>query len=304
MYSFKNFKRKTYKSRPFIVPRMVLESLINPITAEKKPWDMFLIGFVYSTISIFLSLWIFQQYASLVMVFLTVIACVPLMYSTIKYEEQKDMELSTEPALLKEHSRALTFFMFLFFGVTLAYTLWYVVLPSTVVNSLFSVQTKTILSINNQVTGGSYNHLAILFRIFLNNLKVLIFCILFAFIYGVGAIFILVWNASVIGAAIGNFIRSNLAVYAAAGGLMKGAGYLQIVSLGILRYSIHGLPEILAYFTAGLAGGIISIAVIRHHFNSPKFERVILDSSDLIIIAVIMLVVAALMEVYVTPILI
>ena len=268
---------------------MVLESLMNPLSAEKKPWDMFFIGFVYSTVSIFLSLWIFQQYASLVMVFLTVLACVPLMYSTIKYEEQKDMDMEGEARLLKEHSRALTFFMFLFFGVTMAFTLWYVVLPSTLVNSLFSVQTKTILSINNQVTGGSINHLSILVRIFLNNLKVLIF--------------ILVWNASVIGAAMGNFIRSNLATYAAGGGIAKGAGYFHVISLGVLRYSIHGAPEILAYFIGGLAGGIISIAVIRHHFNSPKFEKVLLDSSDLIVLSVIVLMIAAVMEVYVTPVL-
>ena len=53
---------------------MVLESLINPIKAERKHWEVFVLGFIYSTMAIFLSLWIFRDHASLVMVFLTVIA--------------------------------------------------------------------------------------------------------------------------------------------------------------------------------------------------------------------------------------
>ena len=68
---------------------------------------------------------------------------------------------------------------------------------------------RTIATINSNVIGHAV-YLDQFFRIFFNNLKVLIFCIGFAFVYGVGAIFILVWNASVIGTAIGSFIRSEL----------------------------------------------------------------------------------------------
>jgi hypothetical protein len=34
---------------------MVFESLINPIKAEKKPWEMFFIGIVYSSVAVILS---------------------------------------------------------------------------------------------------------------------------------------------------------------------------------------------------------------------------------------------------------
>ncbi len=53
----------------------------------------------------------------------------------------------------------------------------------------------------------------------------MIFCLLFAFLYGVGAIFILVWNASVLGAAIGVFAKTQLS------GPGIGA-YIQAMSLG------------------------------------------------------------------------
>jgi uncharacterized membrane protein SpoIIM required for sporulation len=64
---------------------------------------------------------------------------------------------------------------------------------------------------------------------------------------------------------------------------------------------IHGLPEMLAFFIAGLAGGIISTAIVRHDFGSKKFERVLLDVSTLILIAIGILLVASIMEVFLTP---
>ena len=276
---------------------MVLESIINPFTAEKRPWEMFFIGFIYASVAILLSLWIFKSHASLVMIFFTVFASIPVVFSVIKLEEEKDLAIASEKTLLKEHSKALSFFMFLFLGFTTAFTLWYVFLPASVSSSLFSIQTETITAVNSKISGNIVNNLGIVSKIFFNNLKVLVFCILFAFIYGFGAIFILTWNASVIGAAMGNFIRANL------GNAPSIASYFHIGSLGILRYAVHGIPEIAAYFIAGLAGAIISIAVVRHDFKSDRFEHVLLDSAELILLSVIVLVSAAFLEVFVTPVL-
>ncbi len=286
---------------------MVLESIVNPFRAESNPKKMFLIGFMYSSIAILLSLWIFNQHASLVMVFLTVLAATPLIYNTIKVEEQKDLSDMPEKRLLKEHAHALSFFMYLFLGITLSCTLWYIFLPNGILTNLFGVQTQTIIDINTSVikfgsTGFFMQFVKVFSRIFFNNLKVLIFCILFAFIFGVGAIFILTWNASVIGVAIGNFIRSGFAKIESFG-FNTLASYFHVVSVGLFRYAIHGIPEILAYFTAGLAGGIISIAVIRHDFGTRKFERIILDSSDLLLVSLGLLFLAALLEVFITPLL-
>lgn len=276
---------------------MVIESLVNPFKAERDPWEMFFVGMFYSSIAVLLSLWVFKPHASLVMVFLTVIACVPLMYGTIKLEEKKDLEIKEEKILIKEHGRALSFFIFLFLGITISFTLWYVFLPPDITQSLFSIQTKTISDINTQITGQGINQFSLFSKIFFNNLKVLVFCLIFAFIYGFGAIFILTWNASVIGTAIGNFVRSNIPNTA------DFAQYFQITSLGILRYMIHGIPEILAYFTGGLAAGIISIAIIRHDFRSDKFQHVLLDSADLLLLSLAVLLIAALIESFVTPLL-
>ncbi|MBU90728.1 hypothetical protein CMO94_04250 [Candidatus Woesearchaeota archaeon] len=282
---------------------MVLESLLNPLKAEKRPWEMFFLGFVYSSIAVMLSLWIFKDQASLIMVFLTVMACLPIVYNTMKLEETKDLEILKERLLLKEHNKAIVFLMFLFFGITLSFVAWYVFLPSDTLNFVFDKQISTIQSINNQVSGNAYQQLSTFFKIFLNNIKVLTFAVLFAFIYGAGAIFILTWNASVIGTAMGNFIRSNLSQYADLLGFDKFASYFNVVSIGLLRYVLHGIPEILAYFYGGLAGGIISVAIVNKHYKDERFSHILFDVSELLIISIAFLLVAAFIEVYITPIL-
>jgi len=79
---------------------MVLESLVNPIKAEKNPLSMFIYGFIFASISIILALLIFKEEASMVSVFLTVMITTPLMYSTMRFEESKDMKMRDERALL------------------------------------------------------------------------------------------------------------------------------------------------------------------------------------------------------------
>lgn len=280
---------------------MVLESLYTALAAERSPWWLVILVFFYSSVALFLSLWIFEEYAGLVMVFLTVMACLPLLYGILLLEESKDVEILEERTLLEEHGKAVKALLLMFFGSTIAFSLWYLVLPSDVSASVFRIQTQTISTLNQNVTGG-FIQLTLLSKIFLNNVKVLIFCLLFSFIYGSGAIFILTWNASVIGAAAGNFIRSHLADFAGAVGLEKMGAYFYVTSLSLLRYSIHGVPEILAYVVGGVAGGILSVAIMRHEFGTRNFERILMDVSDMVLISVFILFAAAIIEVFLTPI--
>ena len=282
---------------------MVVESLLNPFKAEKKPWEMLFLGFLYTSIGIFMSLWIFRNEASLIMVFMITMASLPIFYNTMKLEESKDMLIEKETAILKEHNKAISFFMHLFIGVTVACAVWYIILPNSTINQLFDKQTGTIQAINNQVSGNVIHNLGVFWKIFFNNFKVLAFSVLFSFVYGAGAIFILTWNATVIGAAIGNFVRVNISSYTSSLGLMEAGNYFHVVSLGLLKYSLHGVPEIASYFYGGLAGGIISVAVIRKHYKSSKFSRLMIDFSELILIATGFLIAAAFLEVYVTPVL-
>ncbi|MFT4343768.1 MAG: stage II sporulation protein M [Candidatus Woesearchaeota archaeon] len=280
---------------------MVFESIMSPESAEKRPWITFFLAFGLTTIAIFLAHYIFPQHSSLSIVFLTTLFFVPLFYKTMIYEEEKDLDdKADERSLLKQHSRALYFFLFLFMGMTVCFMFWHIVISTTGIMGMeshvvFEVQSTTIQQINAKVTEDSLQRstteLGII--IFENNLKVMIFCILFSFIYGAGAIFILTWNASVIGLALSNYAMSVLAAN-------TGSGYIFASGCSLVRYMIHGIPEIAAYFIAALAGGIMSVALIKYHFGSEKFEKIVVDAATLIIIAIGILFISMLIEVYIS----
>lgn len=276
---------------------MVLEELIGPKRAERSMFSVIALGAIYSSVALLVSIWIFGNQATLVMVFLTVLAALPLIHKVLIIEEKKE---SKKVFLLKEHSKALFVFLMLFVGFTIGFIFWFVVLPSTTTQQVFSSQLSTISAINTKISGNAISSYYLI-PILNNNLKVLLFTIIFSLFYGAGAIFIFAWNASVIAAAIGAFIRGNIGNYASLVGFSKVATYSQIISMGVLRYMTHGIFEIFAYLMAGLAGGIISIAIIRHRHDIKKMKAVLVDSIDLIILSIVVLVVAALIEVFVTP---
>ena len=279
--------------------------LISPRKAEEKPSTLFFVGLFYASLSILLVDWIFSKdvvlskYLGLLVVLFTVMLSMPFVYYTIRFEERKITSERGALSLLKEHKKAIFAFLWLFLGFVIAFSVWNIVLPA---NQGLNVQIETYCQINRpssfsdcvtQFTGQVINPNANvvssqrLLAIFSNNLGVLIFTFIFSLIFGPGVIFILAWNASVISAAINIFANSELSK----------------VPLGITRYILHGVPEIASYFIIALAGGIISSAIIRHELGTEKFWEVTKDSFSLIIISIIVLILAAIMEVFVTPIL-
>lgn len=281
---------------------MVLENLLTPFQAEQTPWKTALLGFVYAMVASVLAYLVFKSNASMTMVFLATMAALPLVYQLTQIEEEKDLEGYEESWLLKEHGKALKSMMWLFIGMTFAFMIAYAFFPSEASSALFSAQRETITSLNGQATGQLSADMGRFTRIFLNNVRVLVFCILFSFLYGAGAIFVLTWNATIIGTAMGNIMKSGVDKIAEYTGIAAVGGHAQILGYAILRYAIHGIPEILGYFVAGLAGGIISIAIVRHDMGTRKFEHVLLDSADLILISLLIMFIAGILEVWVTPV--
>lgn len=283
----------------------MFEMLINPAKAEKRPWEMFFIGAFYATLSLILVKWIFakdpvlSKYSGILVVTFCVMFSIPFIYFALRNEEEKDMQLTGFRRLLKEHGKALLYFMFLFMGFVIAFSFWYIVFADG--NQNFRAQIETFCIINKPsnyedcVAEYGIQHVSKttafmsaqdrIFNIFANNIYVLIFTLVFSLVFGAGAIFILAWNASVISSAIGIFSKSDL-------------GNLP---LGIARYMIHGIPEIAAYFAGAIAGGIVSVAIIKHDVHSEKFWVILQDSLNLVILAVVILFGAALIEVFITP---
>jgi uncharacterized membrane protein SpoIIM required for sporulation len=289
---------------------MIFEVLFDHKHINRNPKLLMLVGAVYSSVALFLSFVAFRSYASVAMVFFTVMALLPLMYNSIKHEEHEDLVLTSERSKLREHAKALTKFMYLFIGMVLAFSFWYTVIPLDVNAEIFEAQISAITRINkplesveNQVTGNIIRErLPIFLSILMNNMVVLIFCLIFSLLFGLGAIFILTWNASIIGVAIGTIFKEGFAASAQLTGIGKSLSYAQVLSYGLFRFALHGVPEIAGYFIGGLAGGILSVAVIRHDLRSKRFSKIVFDSIDLALISVTFIFLAAVLEVFVTPI--
>lgn len=277
---------------------MVLESLFNPFSVKRKPWEMFFAGVLYSLISLFLAYISFKDYSGLILVFLIVMSAIPLVYTAIKNEEEIDMKLKGEITILKEHTKVLAFLLYFFIGVVIGLIFAYIFLPSSMTAEIFSIQNQAMNVVRANMQG-NVTSFGLFQNIFVNNLKVLLFCLVFSFLFGAGAIFILTWNASVVAVAIGSMIKSGLSELAAETGSVTLVNYLGIGSFSFFRFMFHGIPEMAAYFIAGIAGSIISIAVIKHNLEN---EQVLFDSILLIMISLGVLLLAAFQEVYITPI--
>jgi len=283
----------------------MLESLINPKIAEKSPWRMFLIGLIYGSLSLLLVHWFFSadpvlsKFSGILVVTFCVMFSLPFMYFMIRQEEEEDEEVEGLFKLWETHGDALLAFMFLFLGFVLAFSFWHIVLGDS---NLFNAQIQTYCSINSpgtveecverysfdqMISTGAATNGSRFLSIIENNVYVMIFTLIFSLVFGAGAIFILAWNASVIAAAVGIFTEYKIID----------------VPLGVLRYMIHGFPEIAAYFVTALAGGIFGIGIIRNGIRTKKFLRVIENTILLLFIAILILIIAALIEVYLTPIL-
>ncbi len=282
----------------------MLESIINPKRAEKGPWKMFFVGLVYASLSILLVHWLFSndvilsKFSGMIVVTFCVMFSLPFMYYMIKQEEEEDEQVEGFFSVWKVHSDAIYAFMWLFLGFIIAFSFWYILLQNP---DLYNAQIGTYCMINSpgniegciekysfeqKIPTGAVTKQIRFLSIIENNIYIMIFTLIFSLIFGAGAIFILAWNASVIAAAIGIFTKYQLSE----------------IPLGVLRYMIHGFPEIAAYFITALAGGMFGVGVLKNGIKNPKFLRIIENVIILLFISIIILIIAAVIEVYFTPI--
>jgi uncharacterized membrane protein SpoIIM required for sporulation len=284
----------------------MLESLINPKKKERGPVKMLFVGMLYASLSLLLVKWFFgaepvlSKYSGFIVIAFCIMFTLPFMYYLIKQEEEEDECIEGIYSVWKAHGDALYAFMWLFFGMVIAFSFWNIVLDDP---NLFNAQLETYCQINSpgnmqgcveryslgnstSFTGGATNVKGLrLLSIIENNVRVMIFTLLFSLIFGAGVIFILAWNASVISTAIGVFTKSEVAN----------------IPLGILRYMIHGFPEIAAYFVTALAGGIFGVGILRNGVKDHRFLRILENTFLLLFTAILILLVAAVIEVYFTP---
>ncbi len=276
---------------------MVLEQIYSASWIERKAIYAFLLGIAYSVIGIAFALFIFPEDPGLAAVALTTLILIPSVAKLLSIEEEQAAlrDKFSFRYLWTDHRDIFKVYFFLFLGIFLSFAFFSIALPSMATSHLFEKQINMLGLASGDAVGeaageaGGYPFS--FFSIFTNNLKVLIFCLLFSFVYGAGAIFLITWNASVWGVIFGVIAKNSTVV--------TGENAFLFFLLTLVAVFPHMFAEASAYFIGALSGGIISEAAVRERLLSPGFRQVVKDGLIVFLIAVIILIIAAYVEVIV-----
>jgi len=247
----------------------------------------------------------FPKSASILAIAFVTIALVPLFHKIFEEEEEQEAERPGYAALfLARHFNIVKIYAFFFIGMILAYAFWYSFVPIPTRQTMFAEQESTLAGIGElreTLTGNASGATSpcgteafCWFNvIFTNNaFFVLVPALFFSFVYGAGAVFLLGWNASVLGVLIGK----DIVYYAASHG---GPTALLMAFDRALGLVPHGSLESLGYFVGAIAGGIIGAAISKKRHLRGEVGLIARDVIVMLLYAFGLLVIGAIIEAYV-----
>ncbi len=243
---------------------MVFELMVRPHDAEAHPWKIFILSFLLSIAGYIIGYVIFPDTYSTSSVLLTSLFITPII-TGIFISEEFDEERGNQHI-----PQIISVFWMMFLGAAFAYIAIYV-LPFP----------KPYAQLNeiSRITGAATIPGEV-GEIISNNLNVLLLTYLFSFLFGATSIFILIWNASIVGTWLAKIFVSS----AVERGVV--AIILSVIS-GMLSIAAHGFLEFTAYFLSAIAGGIISMSMLRKSLHKN------LDISTVVFAMSVVLIVAA-----------
>jgi len=266
---------------------VVLESLIGEKNIRNHPVFIFFLAMLICAGSLFFAQLLFPLHASVLSIAFITIGLVPLVYNVLSHEEDDETlcKNSSCTTFFARHFNLIMLYVWIFLGIIVAFAFYYSILPPLERASLFEEQISSFCGIagsssctdgvpmsitgrasafgmNACMSNNSTVETCTLF-IFENNAGVLLFTIVLSLLYGVGAIFILAWNASILGV----FFGETLLV----GDFTKFLGMFQSMVIG------HGAPELFGYIFGALAGAVLSSMFAKKEFFTHSSSLIIKD---------------------------
>lgn len=319
---------------------MVLDYLVSPAKAKRDPASLLIASIVFVSFGVLVEMFIPSLRGSIIV--FTMVPAIPLMWSLL-LEEEKDEEKDFSEAeklwknafgktgpitrIINSHEDMLRIIAFFFLGSVIAYSFWFTALPfmegAKIVPTgtgqrLFADQLNEMQNIRGAVTeltGRLTFKEKHFFFLLAHNMQVLGIMFLFCIVYGIGSMYMLLWNASIIGVVIGTKMYAGIAgmgvpvatqimsnvpyanllpfeVLKAVAGVLIGLASGIVSMVGLLP---HGIFELGAYFVATIAGGLFSISLVKG-IDRPEFKYILIDVMILTGISIIMIVIGAAIE--------
>ena len=220
---------------------MIMDFLMG--TEMKKPLHLFLVGVFLSSIAVFISLALFVHAPSMVVVTFMTLPAIYVFTNLLKQKSVQETKIHSISKLFEANADLAELYLLLFLGMSVGIAFWYSVLPQGMTEVLFSEQLFNLqqlgVSTGAAVPSASATTGDIFMLIAANNIKLVVLCAIMSFIFGAGALFILSWNASVVGVAVGILITKIKAA-----GASIPLAIAQGFSVGTAYYILHLVPEV------------------------------------------------------------
>lgn len=274
---------------------MVFEKFYTAEFLQKNKFYIFIIALAYSVFGIAGSLLLFHNFnpsttslALISLILLIVLKDVLKISNPLRLYSKKE---TMRQEIFKEYKYQLSIFAYLFAGIVVCFSIFSLALPVRSSSFVFAEQYNLlgVSSADQLYAHGSFS------SIFLNNLMVLVVCLVTSFLFSIGTIylFIVIWNASVIGVVFGIVAKQT-----ALAGTYSPILVLILILIAALP---HIIVEIASYLLAGITGENLSNYLFfnetkkRHHFS------IIQASIITILLSIFLLVIGSLIEISFAP---
>lgn len=303
----------------------MIEYLLQLLKSEKKPYILVAFIFLITTLAIFLSYWVFPDSASALMIAFCIIPLMPLIVKLIEIEENR---FSTSH---KRNYNILRLFGLMFIAFLASFMFWYTVLPTASSSDIFYEQITSLAAddmldfrqadcnlsrIPFDVTDcrvladGSYifkhdNSSSVLVGstmitkdaylskgYFWRDVRLVAAIIVTSLIFGAGALFALAWLASVIGIFVGELIHRVIMFLL----FFVELEYFTPLPFDFGNLMLIGIPEMLGFLSASLAGSLITVALIRKEFKDKTFFRLLAMILGLLVISILLIYAASVLR--------
>jgi len=270
---------------------MVLESLIQSDKIKKNFWFIVMLCFCYVFISYFVGSIFFGEAASVVTVFTLTLFLLPSLTTIISLEERIESKHGLHH-FFKNNKLVFYTYCAAFLGIFIGYLFLGSLSDYGVSLELQKAYLEKSKGIDKDVIDGflaipPQPELKEFLGLVSQNVGVAVICFILSLFYGAGAIFLIIWNGS-ISAAFLIFIFRNV-LYS----------IQQNITMTDI-FMIHMIPEIGGFIFAAIAGAIFSQAILTEKFRSRKFRNVMKNVCMLFLLAMLLVFVAAFLEIMVS----
>lgn len=261
---------------------MVLEQFLDRRIVLRHFPFVFLLGLVYVFVAYAVQGFFFPD-QSLAAVLLLTILLLPSLHHVIVIEEKIESRGSSH--FFRRHKTILKCYLGAFLGILAGFLILGFVNPSAVSYQMVQLEQDHLHSeLIAGFAGQPYvPEMTKVIALFSHNTWYLLIGFALSIFYGAGAIFLIAYNASFFAAFIVEIFSRWSAAYSLAG-----------ISL------VHMLPESAGFILTAMAGASLSRALIHEKLRGDAFRNVLKNDVKLLVLALLFVLLAAFLEVYVT----